>query len=80
MTIDGYALRVHAAEVSRERLTRTRGRLRGLSARERRAVEETADAIGQAVASCLLDSAATDETIAAALASLYPVGDGAGRG
>jgi hypothetical protein len=80
MTIDAEAVRVHAAEVSRERLGRTRGRLQQLTPGELRAVEETADAIGQAVAGCLLETAATDASFAEVLANLYPIGNGTGRG
>ena len=80
MTIDTEALRTYAAEISRERVTRTRGRLRTLSARELRTVEETAEAVGQAVAVCLLESAASDASLAAVLAELYPVGNGTARG
>jgi hypothetical protein len=80
MTIDAEALRIHAAEVSRERVGRTRGRLRALSPPELRTVEETAEAVGQAVAGCLLDTAAADEALAAVLSELYPVGNGTARG
>lgn len=80
MTIDAQALRVYAAEISRERLTRTRGRLGALSPRELSTVEETAEAVGQAVAGCLLDTAASDASLAAVLADLYPVGNGTARG
>ena len=80
MTIDAQALRVHAAEISRERLTRTRGRLRTLSPGELSTVEETAEAVGQAVAGCLLDTAASNASLAAVLAELYPVGNGTARG
>jgi hypothetical protein len=80
MTIDSQALQGYAAEISRERLTRTRGRLRFLSPQELRAVEETAEAVGQAVAGCLLDTAASDASLAAVLAELYPVGNGTARG
>jgi hypothetical protein len=80
MTIDAQALRGYAAEISRERLTRTRGRLRTLSPRELRTVEETAEAVGQAVVGCLLDSAASNPSLAAVLSELYPVGNGTARG
>jgi hypothetical protein len=80
MTINAEALRTDAAEISRERVTRTRRRLRTLSARELRTVEETAEAVGQAVAVCLLESAASDASLAAVLAELYPVGNGTARG
>jgi hypothetical protein len=72
MTVDAGAVRHHAADVTRERLLRTRGRLRGLGPMERRAVEETAEAVGQAVARCLLESAATDSSLEKVLAGLYP--------
>lgn len=80
MTIDAEALRGYAAEISRERLTRTRGRLGALSPRELRTVERTAEAVGQAVAGCLLDAAASDESLASVLGELYPVGNGTARG
>ena len=80
MMIDSQALQCYAAEISRERLTRTRGRLRSLSPQELRTVEETAEAVGQAVAGCLLDTAASDASLAAVLADLYPVGNGTARG
>lgn len=51
---------------------RTEGRLRGLSAAQLEAVEETATAVGLAVAGCLIESAASDESLAAVLAGLYP--------
>jgi hypothetical protein len=80
MTIDAQALRGHAAEISRERLTRTRGRLRTVSPRELKAVEETAEAVGQAVVGCLLDTATSNASLAAVLAELYPVGNETVRG
>jgi hypothetical protein len=80
MTIDAEALRTYAAEISRERVARKRRRLRALSPRELRTVEETAEAVGQAVAVCLLDSAASDGSLAAVLAELYPNGNGTARG
>ena len=80
MTIDSQAFLSYAAEISRERLTRTRGRLRSLSPQELRTVQETAEAVGQAVAGCLLDTAASDASLAAVLAELYPVGNGTARG
>ena len=80
MMIDTEALRTHAAEVSRERLVRTRGRLRALSTGELKTVEETADAVGQAVVGCLLDSAVSNPSLAAVLSELYPVGNGTARG
>jgi hypothetical protein len=80
MMIDVEALRVHAAEVSGERLERTRGRLQHLTPGELRAVTETADAIGQGVVSCLLETAASNTSVAAVLENLYPVGNGTDRG
>ena len=80
MTIDAHALRIHAAEVSLDRLNRNRSRLRELSSGELRIVEEVADAVGQAVATCLLDAAESDTSVASALADMYPVGTGTGRG
>jgi hypothetical protein len=81
MRIDAEALRRDAAEVSGERILRTRRRLRRLSPAELRAVEQTAEAVGQAVASCLLESAAGDASLQAVLAELYPtVGNAAARG
>lgn len=81
MTIDAEALRRDAADVCEERILRTRRRLRGLSPTELRVVEQTAEAVGQAVACCLLDSAATDSSLEAVLAGLYPtVGTAAARG
>jgi hypothetical protein len=80
MTIDTDALRSHAREVSRERVRFRSGQLRQLTPTELRAVEETADAIGQAVARCLLETAAGDAFVATALESLYPVGNATGRG
>jgi hypothetical protein len=80
MTINADALRIHALEVSRERLGHTRRRFRALSPRELRTIEQTAEAVGQAVAGCLLDTAASDASLAAVLADLYPVGNGTARG
>ena len=80
MMIDEEALRDHARDVSRQGVRRRRSRLHQLSPDELQAVEETADAIAQAVARCLLDSAASDTSVADALASLYPVGNGMARG
>ena len=72
MTINARALRHHAADVSEERLVQAHGRLHGLSRDERLAVEETARAVAQGVAGCLLERAAVDETLAGVLATLYP--------
>ena len=72
MRIDAEALRRDAAYVCEERMLRTRPRLRGLSPAELRVVEQTAEAVGQAVACCLLESAASDSSLQAVLASLYP--------
>jgi hypothetical protein len=81
MRVDAEALRRDAAAVSSERILRTRRRLRRLSPAELRAVEQTAEAIGQAVACCLLESAAVDANLEAVLAGLYPsVGNGAAPG
>ncbi len=81
MRIDAEALRHHAADVCNERLLQTRQRLRSLSSAELRVVEQTAEAVGQAVAGCLLESAANDATLEAVLAGLYPtVGNTAARG
>jgi hypothetical protein len=81
MRIDAEALRRDAADVCEERMLRTRPRLRGLSPAELRVVEQTAEAVGQAVACCLLESAAADAALEAVLAGLYPtVGTAAARG
>ena len=81
MRIDAEALRRDAAYVCEERMLRTRPRLRGLSPAELRVVEQTAEAVGQGVACCLLQSAATDASLEAVLAGLYPtVGTAAARG
>lgn len=72
MRIDAEALRHHAADVCNERMMRTRRRLQRLSPAELRVVEQTAEAVGQAVACCLLESAASDESLEAVLAGLYP--------
>jgi hypothetical protein len=80
MTIDAEALRFHAAEVIDERLERTRRRLQHLTPDELRTVTETADAIGQGVARCLLETAASNTSFAAVLENLYPVGNGTVRG
>lgn len=81
MTIDAQALRHHAADVCNERILRTRPRLRRLSPGELRVVEQTAEAVGQAVACCLLESAASDTSLEAVLAGLYPsVGNAAAPG
>ena len=81
MRIDSEALRRDAAAVSSERVLRTRRRLRRLSPAELRAVEQTAEAVGQAVARCLLESAAMDPSLEAVLARLYPtVGTAAAPG
>jgi len=81
MRIDAQALRRDAADVCEERMLRTRPRLRGLSPAELRVVEQTAEAVGQAVACCLLESAAADAGLEAVLAGLYPtVGTVAARG
>ena len=81
MRIDAEALRDDAAQVSSERILHTRRRLRGLSPTELLVVEQTAEAVGQGVACCLLQSAATDASLEAVLAGLYPtVGTAAARG
>ena len=81
MTIDGDALRSHAREVSHDRFLRKQGRLRELSLVELEAVAEIVDAIGQAVADCLLETADASPAVATVLSSLYPtVGTGAARG
>jgi hypothetical protein len=81
MTIDAQSLRLHAAGVSEERLSRVRGRLQALTPAQRLAVEETAFAVAQATAGCLLERAAADEALAAVLARLYPsAGNGTARG
>ena len=82
MRIDAEALRRDAADVCEDRMLRTRPRLRGLSPAELRVVEQTAEAVGQAVARCLLESAATDASLEGpVLAGLYPtVGTAAARG
>jgi hypothetical protein len=80
MMIDAEALRSHARDVSSERLRLRRRRLRHLTPHELKAVAETADAISQAVADCLLETAASDASVATVLASLYPVGNGTARG
>jgi hypothetical protein len=66
MSVD-EAVRRHAAEVSVWQLRRARGRLRRLAGPERRAVEELAAAVADRVASSLLESAASDPVLAAAL-------------
>jgi hypothetical protein len=80
MTIDTEALRSHAREVSRERFRCRQGRLQLLTPGELKAVEETADRVAQAVARCLLETAASDAFVATVLESLYPVGNETGRG
>jgi uncharacterized protein YigA (DUF484 family) len=81
MRIDAQALQDHAADVCSERMLRTRHRLGRLSAAQLSVVEETAEAVGQAVACCLLESAAADASLEAVLAGLYPsVGDAAAPG
>jgi hypothetical protein len=80
MTIDTEALKSHARDVSRERFRCRQRRLHLLTPGELKAVEETADAVGQAVARCLLETAASDSFVATVLESLYPVGNGPGRG
>ena len=81
MRIDADALRHHAADVCNERLLQTKRRLRSLSPAELRVVEQTPEAVGQAVACCLLESAATDASLEAVLAGLYPtVGNATGPG
>jgi hypothetical protein len=81
MRIDADALRDHAADVCNERIVRTRRRLQSLSPAELRVVEQTAEAVGQAVACCLLESAASDASLEAVLAGLYPtVGTAAAPG
>ena len=69
MTIDSQALQGYAAEISRERLTRTRGRLRFLSAA--RAESSRGGCRGRRprpLRGCLLDIAASDASLAAVLA------------
>lgn len=81
MRIDAHALRLHAAEVCNERMLQTRGRLQRLNPSQLRVVEQTAEAVGQAVACCLLESAASDASLEAVLAGLYPtVGKAAAPG
>jgi hypothetical protein len=66
VTVDEAARR-HAAAVSWSQLRRARNRLGRLAPPERRAVEELAAAVADRVAASLLESAAGDPVIAAAL-------------
>jgi hypothetical protein len=81
MMVNPQALRHHADSVSDASLVRVEGRLRMLDPDERRAVEETARAIGHGIAECLLEHASSDECLAAVLSALYPSsGNGSGPG
>lgn len=72
MRVDNEAVKEHATAVSQARLAAVRPRLQTLSPDERNAVEEIARAIGQGVAGCLLERAASDERFADVLAALFP--------
>jgi hypothetical protein len=61
------AVRQHAAKVSVSQLRRARRRLGVLAPRDQRAVEELAASVAERVAACLLETAAADPVIAAAL-------------
>jgi hypothetical protein len=74
MRVDNEAVKQHATAVSQARFAAVRPRLRTLSPDEKSAVEEIARAIGQGVAGCLLEKAASDQRLAAVLAALYPAG------
>jgi hypothetical protein len=56
--------------VARARLRRARGRLSGLSASERRAVEELAEGIAEAIAIELLDQVQGDGRVATPFAAI----------
>jgi hypothetical protein len=64
-------LRLHARLVSDEQLQRIGGRLGGLEPHQRRAVDELARAVADRIADSLLEEAARDRTVAAALEAVY---------
>ncbi|MBA3717048.1 MAG: hypothetical protein H0W87_02315 [Actinobacteria bacterium] len=57
--------------MSDQQLLRVGGRLSGLDARERLAVDELAHALAERIADSLLEEAQRDRTVAAALEAVY---------
>jgi len=71
MSFDANALRLHAALVSSEQLTRANGRLRALAPDEQDTVAELAQTIARGIARCLLDEAKRNAALGEALAAIY---------
>jgi hypothetical protein len=64
---DSVALRRQAREVARERLLKARGLLTTVAPAERAVIEQVAYAVAAGVASCLLEEAARNRLVGAAL-------------
>jgi hypothetical protein len=71
MTVAEEGVFRRAEVVTSNQLSRTRGRLSVLQPEERRAVEELAARIADAVAAELVEQAARDRRLAAALAAAF---------
>ena len=69
--IDAKAFRGQAREVAAERLLNARGLLTAVAPAERAVIEQVAYAVAAGVASCLLEEAARDSLIEAALRDGY---------
>ena len=80
MTIDAEALRTDAAEISRERITRTRRRLRALSARSSRSSRRRPRRSARPSPFACSKALRPTRALAAVLAELYPVGNGPAPG
>jgi len=65
--IDAKAFRGQAREVAAERLLNARGLLTAVAPAERAVIEQVAYAVAAGVASCLLDEAARNSVVGAAL-------------
>ncbi len=68
---DAEAFRRQAREVARERLLKARGLLTTVAPAERTAIEQVAYAVAAGVASCLLEEAARNSVVEAALRDGY---------
>jgi uncharacterized membrane protein YjgN (DUF898 family) len=69
--IDAKAFRGQAREVAAERLLNARGLLTAVAPAERAVIEQVAYAVAAGVASCLLEEAARNSVIEAALRDGY---------
>jgi hypothetical protein len=67
--IDGDGFRRQAREIAACRLLKARGLLAAVSGEERCVIEQVAYAVAAGVAECLLEEAARNEAVAAALGS-----------